>query len=185
MNSIFRKKTLAVIVICLMMLMSLPVVIADGCQKEKQSNIVEINSFNCETYAPFATVPIEYKTGEKKQYLSNPKIDEDELKNAIIERIEQLQEQNNDLNYIELNWTDPDGPLEGGLDDMADFISFVCGIISAGLFLSFIKYVGLRNSPNMLVFVLGIINCGLCTYNILVGFGEAFDVYENPPGDGL
>jgi len=128
---------------------------------------------------------IEYKTVESKQYLSNPKIDEDELKNAIIERIEQLQEQNNDLNIIGLNWTDPDGPLEGGLDDIADFISLVCGIMSAGMLLSAIKHGALRNSPNMLIFVWGIINYGLCTYSTLFGFGEAFDVYEVPPGDGL
>jgi len=128
---------------------------------------------------------IECKTIINKQNYSNPLIDEDELKNAIIERIEQLQEQNNDLNIIGLNWTDPDGPFEGGLDDMADFICLVCGIISAGMFLSAIKHGALRNSQNMLIFVLWIINYGLCTYVILGGFGEAFDVYEVPPGDGL
>ena len=77
-----------------------------------------------------------------------------------------MQSQNYNIKFIGLNWTDPDGPFEGGLDDKADIISLVCGIISAGMFLSAIKVGALRNSPNMLAFVLWIINYGLCTYNI-------------------
>jgi hypothetical protein len=56
MNSSFRKKTLAVIVICLMVLMSLPMVMADGNQKEIRDNIVETDSYNGETHTSFATV---------------------------------------------------------------------------------------------------------------------------------
>ena len=59
MNSSFRKKTLAVIVICLMMLMSLPMVMADGNQKEIRDNIVETESYNGETHTPFATVAMD------------------------------------------------------------------------------------------------------------------------------
>ena len=59
MNSSFKKKTLAVIVICLMALMSLPMVMADENQKEIQDNIVETESYNGETHTPFATVAMD------------------------------------------------------------------------------------------------------------------------------
>jgi len=184
MKSSFGKKTLAVIVICLMMLMSLPVAMAGGCQKEKQENIVEIDSFNCETHTPFATSAIEYKTIGSKQYPSNPKIDEDELKDAILERVEQLQEQKKDIYILGLNWTDPDGPFEGGLDDLSDIGDLLLGIYSSGLVLYMIIYGGIRNAPTIYELVGWIILYGVNIRYTLVLFGEAFDVYEIPPGDG-
>ena len=170
MKSSFGKKTLAVIVICLMMLMPLPVAMADGCQKEKQDNIVEIDSFNCEV--------------ESKQHLSNPKIDEDELKNLIIERVEQLQEQNYGIGIIGLNWTDPDGPLEGGLDDIVDYINLIFGIAQSGYLLKIILKGYIRDSSTFYEFILWIILYAANALNILIVFGEAFDVFEYGPGDG-
>ncbi len=120
--------------------------------------------------------------GEKYLYICD--FDEDELKNSILDRIEELQEKQVDFNILKLNWTDPDGPLEGGLDDMADYVSLMVGIISASCLLLFLKQGMLRNSLNLLNFALGVINYGLYTYETLIAFGEAFDIIENND-DGL
>jgi len=120
--------------------------------------------------------------GEK--YLNIYYFDEDELKNSIIVRIEELQGKQIDFNILKPNWTDPDGPLEGGLDDMADYVSLMIGIISASCLLLFLKQGMLRNSLNLLNFALGVINYGLYTYETLIAFGEAFDIIENN-NDGL
>ncbi|MFE3845956.1 hypothetical protein ACFL1L_03755 [Thermoplasmatota archaeon] len=120
--------------------------------------------------------------GEKYLYICD--FDEDELKNSILDRIEELQEKQVDFNILKPNWTDPDGPLEGGLDDMADYVSLFLGVVSAGCLMLFIKQGMLRNSLNLLNFVLGIINYGLYTYETLLAFGEAFDIIENND-DGL
>jgi hypothetical protein len=120
--------------------------------------------------------------GEK--YFNMLDFNEDELKNSIIDRIEKLQDKQIDFNILKPNWTDPDGPLEGGLDDMADYVSLMLGIISASCLMLFIKQGMIRNSLNLLNFVLGIINYGLYTYETLIAFGEAFDVIENND-DGL
>ena len=125
---------------------------------------------------------VEYKTVEQ---INTNNVDIDELKNAIILRIEKLKEKKYKLSIFGLNWTDPDGPLEGGLDDVADIISLICGIISGGILLYAIRNKALRNSENLFLFVLWIFNYGLATYNTILGFAEAFDVYEDPPGDVL
>ena len=120
----------------------------------------------------------------KKEIYSNPIPDEDTLKNAIIERIDLMQEQDYNIKFVGLNWTDPDGPFEGGLDDIADIISLMVGVISAGYLLLFIKNGVLKSSQNLFIFVLWIINCSLYTYNTLIAFGEAFDIIDNN-NDGL
>ena len=121
---------------------------------------------------------------EGEIYLNICDFDEDELKNSILDRIEELQEKQVDFNILKPNWTDPDWPLEGGLDDMADYVSLMVGIISASCLLLFLKQGMLRNSLNLLNFALGVINYGLYTYETLIAFGEAFDIIENND-DGL
>ena len=120
----------------------------------------------------------------KKEIYSSPIPDEDTLKNAIIERIELMQSQNYNIKFIGLNWTDPDGPFEGGLDDMADIISLIIGVLTAGFLMLFIKNGVLKSSQNLFLFVLWIINYSLYTYETLIAFGEAFDIIDNN-NDGL
>ena len=121
---------------------------------------------------------------EGEIYLNICDFDEDELKNSILDRIEELQEKQVDFNILKPNWTDPDGPLEGGLDDMADFVSLFIGFITTGCLMFFIKQGYFRNAENLLLSVLWIINYGLYTYETLIAFGEAFDIIENNE-DGL
>ena len=60
----------------------------------------------------------------------------EELKNNIIERIQQLKNQQKEITIIGFNFTDPDGPLEGGLDDITDFAFLLYGIWVAPDFIS-------------------------------------------------
>ena len=53
-----------------------------------------------------------------------------ELKQKIVDRLKELKSQNRPLFSIKLiNRTDPDGPLEGGMDDITDIVCFICFII--------------------------------------------------------
>ena len=127
----------------------------------------------------------EYQTVvDSKVPVYYPDLNEEELKDAILERIEQLQEQKKDISILGLNWTDPDGPLEGGLDDISDIGNLLIGIFASGLVLSMIIYGGIRNAPTIYELVGWIILYGVNIGNALVCFGEAFDVIEVPPGDG-
>jgi hypothetical protein len=116
---------------------------------------------------------------------SEPDYDEDELIQAIIDRIEQLQEINP---YPKPCWTsdDPDGPFEGGLDDMYDwrdlFVGLIYGII-LGLAIKDNEFRDLLESRNIIGMVLWIFDYGLFTLNSAIRFGDAFDIID-PDEDG-
>ena len=110
---------------------------------------------------------------------------ENELINAIKERIEQLKVQNPDPKIL-LNDEDPDGPFEGGLDDRYDWMNLYFGIIYGLLLAIFIKQQALKEAfttGNIFKIIYWIIKYGLYTLNTLIRFGEAFDII-NPDGDG-
>ena len=110
---------------------------------------------------------------------------ENELINAIKERIEQLKVQNPDPKII-LNGDDPDGPFEGGLDDPYDWMNLYFGIIYGLILAIFIKNQALKEAfitGNIFTIIIWIIKYGLYTLNTLIRFGDAFDII-NPDDDG-
>jgi hypothetical protein len=116
--------------------------------------------------------------------IDGPDFDAEELKETILQRIEELKGQDISLNNVWFNWTDPDGPFEGGLDDLTDFIDLISGVFLAGYLLLLIKKGYLRNSQSLLEFVEWIIVYAQYSILTLVSFGEAFDIIEWPPADG-
>lgn len=117
---------------------------------------------------------VEYITYKK----IGPEINEEELKNAILERIQEMREQEKQITITDINWDDPDGAFEGGLDDYTDFMALFFGIFYSGYFLYGIKIGILRNSENLLDFIDGLVYYGACSIEILAYFGEAFDVFD-------
>jgi hypothetical protein len=106
---------------------------------------------------------------------------ENELKEAIINRINKLEEENTN-HKIRLVTEDPDGPFEGGLDDPYDWVYLFTGTISIFFLGFFIKNQFIKNallSGDIRGFIQWTINYGLYTYNTLIGFGEAFDIIEH------
>ena len=53
--------------------------------------------------------------------------DKEGLKSLIIDRIKELKEEQKKITLKGINFTDPDGPLEGGLDDYTDFYFLFLG----------------------------------------------------------
>jgi hypothetical protein len=107
----------------------------------------------------------------------------EEIKEAILERIYFLQEQKIEPTIQGLSWEDPDGPLEGGLDDYSDYINLLMGFTSIKLILFCIKDGIIRNAETLYQMIISILEYGINTFDTLVAFGEAFDVYEMPPGN--
>lgn len=128
---------------------------------------------------------IEYRTtNEETTPTYEPYIDEEELKDAILERIEQLKEQQKHIAINSLNLTDPDGPLEGGLDDLMDYYFLFLGLLFLSYLLLFFKQGRMRNSESVLEFISQFVVYGQFTFRTLTSLGEAFDVYDMPPSDG-
>ena len=127
---------------------------------------------------------MEYTTIENNTPTIEPEFNEDELKEAILERIEQLKQQEKDNTITGLNWTDPDGPLEGGLDDYSDFISLLGGLITTSGLFYIISQGYFKNPEKLLGYIGNLIVYGEYTFFSLTYFGEAFDIYDAPPSDG-
>jgi hypothetical protein len=110
---------------------------------------------------------------------------ENGLLNAIKERIEKLKAQNPKAK-LTLNYEDPDGPFEGGLDDPYDWMNLYFGIIYGSLLAILVKQQAFKEAfatGNIFKITSCIIKYGLYTVNTLIGFGEAFDII-NPDDDG-
>ena len=72
---------------------------------------------------------------------------------------------------------DPDGPLEGGLDDTSDFVALFWGLLNAIGFLPyFIKLI--FKHENAFEFFAGIFGTLDISFQVLMNFGEAFDIIE-------
>ena len=110
---------------------------------------------------------------------------ENELFNAIKERIEKLKTQKlNPKMFLAQN--DSDGPFEGGLDDLYDWLDLYSGIFYGYIVLLFIKNQALKvvfALRNMLVTSIWLVDYGLFTYYTLINFGDAFDIID-PDEDG-
>ena len=124
---------------------------------------------------------IEFKTfiDNKTDY------NENELINALKERIEQLKVQNPDPK-LTLNGDDPDGPFEGGLDDPQDWLDLYFGIVYGFMLALFIKHHALKEAfatGNIYTIIIWIIDYGLYTYYSLTHLGDAFDIID-PDEDG-
>ena len=105
---------------------------------------------------------------------------ENELIDAIKEKIEQLKAQKTNLQMALLK-DDPDGPFEGGLDDTYDWVDLYFGIIYGYILLLFIKNKSLRIAfqiGNIPTIIIWIIDYGLYTYSTLTNFGDAFDIID-------
>ncbi|OYT29253.1 hypothetical protein B6U98_02785 [Thermoplasmatales archaeon ex4572_165] len=127
---------------------------------------------------------VEYRTTDSKLPINNPNLNEDELKDAILERIQQLQKQQKEITINGINMNDPDGPLEGGLDDLMDYYYLFLGFLFPSYILHFIKQGYLRQSESILEFIGQLLVYGQFTFRTLTSLGEAFDVYDMTPSDG-
>ena len=117
---------------------------------------------------------------------NGPDYDEEELKEAILERIEEIKEINPSPKLC-LWGDDPDGPFEGGLDDPTDwkdlFIAIFNGFI-VGTYISDIpEIIDLILSLKLLSVSIYIITFGLYSSYTLIELGDAFDIID-PDEDG-
>ena len=71
---------------------------------------------------------------------------------------------------------DPDGPLSGGLDDPSDFMALIFALIPLVFIGTPLKY--LFSPETTLQFIGGLFMVPASTFNILTGFGEAFDLVD-------
>jgi hypothetical protein len=117
---------------------------------------------------------VEYTTFKN----SGPDYDEEELIQAIIERIEELQEKNPNMKFYP-NFDDPDGPFEGGLDDFLDWYFLFAGIVYSTILAYMLKelpLIEIIKSGEILTIALAILDYGICTSATIVLLGEAFDI---------
>ncbi len=127
---------------------------------------------------------VEYSMMKKEVPPYTPEYEKDELKNAILQRIEDLKQQQKDIHILGMSWEDPDGAFEGGLDDYTDIISLGYGLYWSGLFLTGFMNGYLKNAVDFLDFIETLVlfygNLSLLTFIYL---GEAFDVVDIVPID--
>ena len=71
---------------------------------------------------------------------------------------------------------DPDGPIQGGLDDPSDFIALFWGL--SGFLWILFPLPNLLNPDNLKQFISGLLGTSAAVFNIIMNFGEAFDVIE-------
>jgi hypothetical protein len=122
---------------------------------------------------------IQYITLEHETTQLARNMSKDEIKGAILQRIQHLKKPFT----LNINMTDPDGPLEGGLDDFSDFVHLLFGIIST-ISLGY-TLVTIFLSQNIFSTLKNIFYSGYFTFLDLIYFGEAFDILESPPADGM
>ena len=125
----------------------------------------------------------------------------EELRDAILDRIKELDiEGKSNFQYLLSNglFDDPDGPFEGGLDDINDWIDLFYALFQTmelsiiiislpELIPQFIEWLNSGEFESILlgiVFVtLGIIDFSFGPISILQAYGDAFDVID-PDEDG-
>jgi len=97
----------------------------------------------------------------------------EKIKEKIIQRIIEIKESGRPIFSLGIfNKTDPDGPLEGGMDDISDLISFMFAYIEVKAAIR--SAVLLMENPNLL----DIIMLFMFTKASIIYFGEAFDTEE-------
>lgn len=116
---------------------------------------------------------------------NGPDYDIDKLIEAIAQRIEELQKTNPNPKIC---WTteDPDGPFEGGLDDITDWKDLFTGLFYAiilGLAIKDHEFKDLLENKNIFGMVIWIFDYGLFTVYSAFAFGDAFDLLD-PDEDG-
>lgn len=79
----------------------------------------------------------------------------------------------------EPTYEDPDGPLEGGLDDLQDWIHLANGILLLGYYGKKLLITDVRDMDTLLTVVVWLISIsGLFGLRGLLEFAEAFDIME-------
>jgi len=136
---------------------------------------------------------IEYSTFKR----SGPDFDEEELILAILERIEELQKTNPNPKIC-LWGGDPDGPFEGGLDDLSDWGDFTYAAVQTVLLTFLIPtlpdqislYIDLITSGELESMIFGffmifmiIFDLTVVPKSVLENYGDAFDIID-PDGNG-
>jgi hypothetical protein len=115
---------------------------------------------------------------QKNHPLNTPDIDPEELKKAILERIEELlQKDITFINQLILDPSDPDGPYKGGLDDLTDFKYLFWGLLDTG-WLVFAFKIGFFQEENLLMLIYNLLLGAGMGLTALLHFGEAFDVID-------
>jgi len=125
---------------------------------------------------------IEYNIIDKQLSTLRPNINEEELRQLIIERIDEMKEQNKKIELFGVNATDPDGPLEGGLDDLSDYYYLFLSLMP---FISVLQaFRSIFQAGNILDRLSFLVSAGFSSFSTLVNLGEAFDVFDRYPSDG-
>jgi hypothetical protein len=108
---------------------------------------------------------------KSKENYTNEEIQE--MKDEILERYYELRNSHRSFLTLEIfNKTDPDGPLEGGMDDISDLICFYFGYIELKAAIRSAET--LITSPSLLNLIITL----EYTWAMTVYFGEAFDTRE-------
>ena len=120
---------------------------------------------------------LQYSSSGKVNLLNQSKRVEnenkDEIRQTIIERLNEFKGQKlSIMNFIKFGREDPDGPLNGGLDDTRDWISLFFGLIELNACIS--EIIDFLKNPSFLNLWL----VGLYTWATYVYLGEAFDLVE-------
>jgi hypothetical protein len=121
---------------------------------------------------------IQYITLEHETTQLVRNMSEDEIKNAILRRMQHLKKSFT----FNINMTDPDGPLKGGLDDLTDYINLILGL--GGSFSLLHSIIELIFSQNLYDKIRLMISSGILSIGTLEWLGEAFDIIEMPTEDG-
>jgi hypothetical protein len=126
----------------------------------------------------------------------------EELRDAILDRIKELDKTcNSTFQYMLYTgiFKDPDGPFEGGLDDISDWGNFIYAvgqtILMTGITISLpsmIPYwIELLNSEDfesvffgILWILIGVIDFTFVPISIIKAYGDAFDIID-PDEDGF
>jgi len=110
---------------------------------------------------------------------SGPDYDEEELIQAILQRIEELKVSNPTPKPC-WNSDDPDGPYEGGLDDPSDWINLFLSLVNTIILGKFLNKYKPRDflREDSLTVSLYILNCSTLTLNGLLYLADAFDIFD-------
>ena len=130
------------------------------------------------------------------EYNSSVESNEDILQETILKRIEELKEK--DISLKGFFKTDPDGPFEGGLDDIRDWWKLIYAISETILLSDIIvllpsvipQYIDWLTSGDFGSILLGILyitlmilDFTLVPISVLEAYGDAFDIID-PNEDG-
>ncbi|MCJ7572510.1 MAG: hypothetical protein MUO82_11670 [Candidatus Thermoplasmatota archaeon] len=134
----------------------------------------------------FTSISSAYKSEIQKNYIvidnDAEDIDLELIKTKIQEKIDEITDTKIpfiDLikaSYLYNSQDDPDGPYAGGLDDPTDFRALFWGLL--GIVFVYFPLSLLLNYTNSLQLIGGILGTITASYNMIMNFGEAFDIIE-------